>query len=86
MSLLDEDERSSVPDWVLTYGDMMSLLLCFFILLGMAEIKQNKYEAMSNRSVAASGKMPRRKVRSPHWMKGRGSVHFEVKPRLSRGG
>jgi chemotaxis protein MotB len=27
------DEGGGVPEWVLTYGDMMSLLLCFFILL-----------------------------------------------------
>jgi chemotaxis protein MotB len=27
------DDGGGVPEWVLTYGDMMSLLLCFFILL-----------------------------------------------------
>ncbi len=31
-----------VPEWVVTFGDMMSLLLCFFILLQMfSEIKQD---------------------------------------------
>ena len=30
-----------VPEWVVTYGDMMSLLLCFFILLAaFSELKQ----------------------------------------------
>ncbi len=30
-----------VPEWVLTYGDLMSLLLCFFILLAaFSELKQ----------------------------------------------
>lgn len=30
-----------VPEWVVTFGDMMSLLLCFFILLQMfSELKQ----------------------------------------------
>jgi len=30
-----------IPDWVLTYGDLMSLLLCFFILLAaFSELKQ----------------------------------------------
>ena len=24
---------SDIPEWVVTYGDLMSLLLCFFILL-----------------------------------------------------
>lgn len=32
-----------VPEWVVTFGDMMSLLLCFFILLQMfSEIKQDR--------------------------------------------
>lgn len=32
-----------VPGWIVTYGDMMSLLLCFFILLAaMSELKQPK--------------------------------------------
>ena len=31
-----------VPEWVVTFGDMMSLLLCFFILLQMfSELKQD---------------------------------------------
>ncbi len=25
--------EAGVPEWILTYGDMMSLLLCFFIML-----------------------------------------------------
>ncbi len=32
---------SDIPEWVLTYGDLMSLLLCFFILLAaFSELKQ----------------------------------------------
>jgi chemotaxis protein MotB len=32
---------NGVPEWVLTYGDLMSLLLCFFILLAaFSELKQ----------------------------------------------
>ncbi|QNN23887.1 flagellar motor protein MotB [Planctomycetales bacterium ZRK34] len=32
-----------VPDWVVTYGDMMSLLLCFFILLAaFSELKKEE--------------------------------------------
>ncbi|MCG3137979.1 MAG: hypothetical protein HJJLKODD_01835 [Phycisphaerae bacterium] len=32
--------KTGAPDWVLTYGDMMSLLLCFFILLAaMSELR-----------------------------------------------
>jgi chemotaxis protein MotB len=34
-------EQPGIPEWVLTYGDLMSLLLCFFILLAaFSEIKQ----------------------------------------------
>ena len=35
-------QKSSVPEWVVTFGDMMSLLLCFFILLQMfSELKKD---------------------------------------------
>ncbi|MBL4886213.1 MAG: flagellar motor protein MotB, partial [Planctomycetaceae bacterium] len=30
---MDDDEPPGVPEWVVTYGDMMSLLLTFFIML-----------------------------------------------------
>lgn len=34
-------QQPGVPEWVLTYGDLMSLLLCFFILLAaFSELKQ----------------------------------------------
>jgi chemotaxis protein MotB len=39
---------SGAPDWVVTYGDMMTLLFCFFlILISMSEIKQDqKFQAV----------------------------------------
>ncbi|MCH7595600.1 MAG: OmpA family protein [Planctomycetes bacterium] len=37
--------QQGAPEWVLTYGDMMSLLLCFFIaLVSMSEIKQDRFQ------------------------------------------
>lgn len=34
-------QAAGVPEWVVTYGDMMSLLLCFFILLAaFSELKK----------------------------------------------
>ncbi len=34
-------EEPGIPEWVVTYGDMMSLLLCFFILLSaFSELKK----------------------------------------------
>lgn len=47
MSLIDEEDASPPADWIVTYGDMMSLLLTFFILLvSMADIQKQKYEAL----------------------------------------
>ena len=39
---MDDDAPPGVPEWVVTYGDMMSLLLTFFIMLvSMSELKQD---------------------------------------------
>ncbi len=36
-------QEEGVPEWVVTYGDLMSLLLCFFILLAaFSELKQDR--------------------------------------------
>ncbi len=36
-------KSADIPEWVVTYGDLMSLLLCFFILLAaFSELKQPK--------------------------------------------
>ena len=46
---IEDDPPAGVPEWVVTYGDMMSLLLTFFIMLvSMSEMKQDegKYRAM----------------------------------------
>lgn len=40
---------SGAPDWVLTYGDLMSLLLCFFILLAAMA----NYDKQDKRMMAA---------------------------------
>jgi chemotaxis protein MotB len=42
MAKRKKDDGGGVPEWVVTFGDMMSLLLCFFILLQMfSELKQD---------------------------------------------
>jgi chemotaxis protein MotB len=39
----DDDAPPGVPEWVVTYGDMMSLLLTFFIMLvSLSEVQANK--------------------------------------------
>ncbi len=48
MSLADENqEEPGIPEWVVTFGDMMSLLLTFFVLLfSMSEVKQEQSMAL----------------------------------------
>jgi chemotaxis protein MotB len=43
-----DDETPGVPEWVVTYGDMMSLLLTFFIMLvSLSDVKADaKYRAI----------------------------------------
>jgi chemotaxis protein MotB len=44
----DEPDEISIPEWVVTFGDMMSLLLTFFIMLvSLSEIKEEEtYQAL----------------------------------------
>jgi chemotaxis protein MotB len=44
----EEEQAPGVPEWIVTFGDMMSLLLTFFIMLvAMSEIKEDeKFQAM----------------------------------------
>ncbi len=44
----DEDDAPGIPEWVVTFGDMMSLLLTFFIMLvSLSEVKEDKkYQAL----------------------------------------
>ncbi|TWT77227.1 Motility protein B [Posidoniimonas polymericola] len=45
---IEEEPEPGIPEWVVTFGDMMSLLLTFFIMLvSMSEIKEEKkFQAM----------------------------------------
>ena len=47
---VEEDPPAGVPEWVVSFGDMMSLLLTFFIMLvSMSEVKKedDKFQAMT---------------------------------------
>ncbi len=48
MARKEEENAGGVPEWVVTFGDMMSLLLTFFIMLtSLSEIKhEEKYQAL----------------------------------------
>ena len=42
------DKEEGAPAWVVTFGDLMSLLLCFFVLLlSFSEMDRNKYRVVS---------------------------------------
>lgn len=45
---IEEEDDVGIPEWVVTFGDMMSLLLTFFIMLvSMSEIKKDEqFQAM----------------------------------------
>jgi chemotaxis protein MotB len=47
MGMNEPEEQAGIPEWVVTFGDMMSLLLTFFILLfSMSEPKVEESKAM----------------------------------------
>ncbi|RJP35177.1 MAG: hypothetical protein C4547_09835 [Phycisphaerales bacterium] len=51
-------QSAGTPDWMVTFSDMMSLLLCFFVILvSMSEIKSDQkfYEVMQSLRVAFGG-------------------------------
>lgn len=50
------EEQAGAPLWVVTYGDMMSLLLCFFVLLlSFANLDQVKYKQAAGSLKGAFG-------------------------------
>ena len=55
--LFDEEENEEKNDgWLVTYGDLMSLLLCFFVLiLSMAEIDIIRYKQLADTMSNAFG-------------------------------
>ncbi|MDR0705388.1 MAG: OmpA family protein [Planctomycetaceae bacterium] len=62
----EKPKEAGIPEWILTYGDMMSLLLCFFIMLySMSIIATIKFEAVveslqQNLGYSGSSKKPSR--------------------------
>ena len=44
----EEEHKAGAPEWMATYGDMVTLLLCFFVLLfSFATLDVQKFEAIS---------------------------------------
>lgn len=45
---VEEEKSQGAPEWMVTYSDMVTLLLCFFVLLySMAVIDQQKFEQVA---------------------------------------
>ena len=52
----DAGEEEGAPAWVVTFGDLMSLLLCFFVLmLSFSEMDRKKYRVVSGSLKQAFG-------------------------------
>ena len=78
--LIDEDDcEVCVPfdqEWIFTYGDLVTLLLCFFILL----FSTCTYETMKFKSLAASFKpLP---AGTPYMNEGKDSIVEQIAQQL----
>lgn len=52
----EEEPKKGAPEWLATYGDMMTLLLCFFVLLfASSNIDSQKYRAVAQSLSGALG-------------------------------
>ena len=53
---IPEEIEEGAPMWVVTFGDLMSLLMCFFVLLlSFSEMDRNKYRIVSGSMKNAFG-------------------------------
>jgi len=52
-----EEISEGAPEWMVTYGDLVTLLLCFFVLLfSMSKIEQDKFQDIADALKVAIGK------------------------------
>jgi len=53
---ITEEVEEGAPMWIVTFGDLMSLLMCFFVLLlSFSEMDRNKYRIVSGSMKNAFG-------------------------------
>jgi chemotaxis protein MotB len=56
MDDLPEEEKPGIPGWVVTFADLMSLLMCFFVLLlSFSEIDAMKFKQIAGELSKAFG-------------------------------
>jgi chemotaxis protein MotB len=53
---MPEEEKAGIPAWVMTFADLMSLLMCFFVLLlSFAEMDATKFKQIAESMEKAFG-------------------------------
>ncbi len=80
----EDEPEAGAPEWMVTYGDMMTLLMTFFVLIvSFSEVKEEKLmQAISSFRQALGGRFE-----SPHLPLGdMPSTRPEIQPNPSEGG
>ena len=53
---IEDEDEGNADGWIVTYSDLMSLLLCFFVLiLSMAEVDIIRYKQLADSMQEAFG-------------------------------
>ena len=66
MSTTEAPVEEGAPSWTMTFGDMMSLLLCFFILLfSMSELEVEKFRMVAQSMAGSMGGVINEPVEDP---------------------
>lgn len=73
------DDRSGAPPWILTFADLMVVLMCFFVLmLSFSEMDEQKFKVMSGSLAEAFG--VQREVTATDMPRGTSSEAAEFSP------
>lgn len=74
-----EEGDAGAPAWVMTFADLMSLLMCFFVLLlSFSEIEATKFKQMAGSMKMAFG--VQREIEAPDIPKGTSIIMQEFSP------
>ena len=77
-----EEKDEGAPAWVMTFADLMSLLMCFFVLLlSFSELDVQKYKQIAGSMKMAFG--VQREIRAPEPPKGTSVIAQEFSPNVT---